>query len=170
MTKSTIFFADALQAALFDNELTGQISDGCWENSKPHDHWIRPCKAEVAIDAQNPRVEIVGHEYFKRSYNFANPMLIDVVGDRMKNIVMLAKAGYSKEIISTFDDIYDSMFYDTTPYWMQKRALFTQTFGTKEEYDRIVNTDRISTQALRKMLQEMSKIVNSGSMRNRFKL
>ena len=166
MTQTTIYFANELQVALFKNELSGQISDGYWENSRPFDHWKRICNAEIAIDSQNPRVEISSCKYFIRKYNFANSDLIDVVGDRMKNIVMLAKAGYDKKIISTFDELADVMFTDNkNEYWVNKLDLFVATFGSREEYDRIVNTNRISTAELKKMLREMSKIVNSGYYR-----
>lgn len=166
----TIYFENNLQASLFKHELAGQISDGYWENSSPRDHWQRVCRAQVTVDAQNPRVENEG-SYFLRNYNFANKELIDCVGDRMKNIVMLAQAGYDDSVISDFDEIYDSMFTDAGDgYWKVKRIKFEAIFGTKENYDRIVNTDRISTPALRTMLRRVGEIVNSGSMRNRFKL
>ncbi len=172
MSKATIYFETTLQAALYKHELVGQISDGMWENSTPRDHWIRPCEADIAVDESNPRVESV--HLFKRNYNFANTQLVDVVGDRMKNIVMLAKAGYDDSVISDFDDV-DSyshvMFAENSPneYWAKKAAKFEAVFGTKEVYDKVVMTDRISTAALKKQLRRMSEIVNSNSMRTKFK-
>lgn len=165
MQQTTIYFDNNIQAALYKHELTGQISDGMWENSVPSNHWQQPCRAQVAVDADNPRVDIAGGQYFKRNYNFANKMLVDCVGERMKNIAMLAKAGYPDDIVRSFDEVYDSMFTETHEYWVKKRALFEETFGTREGYDRVVNTDRITTAELNKMLKRMSKIVNSGSWR-----
>lgn len=160
MTQATIYFENNIQAALYRHELVGQLSDGYWENSRPSDHWKAPCRATVEVDAANPRVD---NGWFMRRYDFANRTLLDVVGDRMKNIAMLAKAGYPDNIISAFEEVYDCMFHDTNPYWMQKLALFTETFGTREEYDRVVNTDRITTAELRKTLKRMSEIVNTAA-------
>lgn len=77
---STIYFANAVQKTLFACELSGQISDGKWENSIPHSHWKAPCGADLAVDTANPR--IVGFRP-SRSYNFADVELVDIVGDRM---------------------------------------------------------------------------------------
>ncbi len=171
MTKTTIYFENNLQAALFKHELRGQISDGYWENSTPHNHWELPCRANVEVDADNPRVDIVGYNYFRRNYNFANKELVDIVGERMKNIVMLAKAGYTGSVIEAFDEVcVDRLFESTDEYWVKKSAQFVEAFGTPEKYESVLNTDRITTAELNKMLRRMSQIFNSGSMRNRFKL
>lgn len=82
----TIYFATAVQATLFTVELSGQISDGLWENSTPRGHWKDPCNAEVKVDAANPRIEGF---YPKRAYGFASPTLLECVGDRM---LMFARA------------------------------------------------------------------------------
>ena len=166
MSQATIYFQNILQAALYENELTGQISDGYWENSTPRDHYHRPCAAAIVIDSKNPRVE--SDYLFKRRYNFANKELVDCVGERMKNIVMLAKAGYDNSVIRDFDDVdsYSHVLFSTSEsneYWVKKSIKFEATFGTKEAYDKIVMTDRISTAALRKLLVEISTIVNSNS-------
>jgi hypothetical protein len=157
MIQATIYFENNIQAALYKNELVGQISDGMWENSTPHNHWQAPCRATVAVDTENPRVE---NAWFRRRYNFANKTLVDVVGDRMLNIAMLAKAGYSDDIIRQFDEVYDSMFTDANEYWAKKRALFIETFGSKDGYDQVVNTDRMQIKELKKILKRMSEIVN----------
>jgi hypothetical protein len=52
---------------------------------------------------------------------------------------------------------------ESNEYWVKKSIKFEATFGTKEAYDKIVMTDRISTAALRKLLVEISTIVNSNS-------
>ena len=78
----TIAFENEVQVALWNEELVGQLSDGMWENSRPHDHWKPWCNAEVIIDATN-----VGRDFWaqKDSYNFH--ALIEYVGDRMLAIV-----------------------------------------------------------------------------------
>lgn len=71
------------QKILFDEELSGQISDGMWENSRPYDHWEPWCGAEVVVGLN------VGRNFYakKDNYNFTNKDLLDVVGDRMVEAV-----------------------------------------------------------------------------------
>jgi BRCA1 C Terminus (BRCT) domain len=79
-----ITFANKSQLWLWESELTGQLSDGAWENSNPHDHWKELCRADVSIGT--PGMTGV---YTKRTYNFGRPDLVNVVGDRM---LFVAKA------------------------------------------------------------------------------
>lgn len=37
------------QKVIWDSELSGQISDGKWENTVPYDHWEPWCDAEVVV-------------------------------------------------------------------------------------------------------------------------
>ena len=73
------------QAILMELELKGQVSDGYWENSYPHDY--KPvCSAEVIVDPDNVGINFTP----SRAYNFASPKLIEYVGDRMQQIVLLS--------------------------------------------------------------------------------
>lgn len=62
--------------ALWDCEVTGQLSDGTWENSSPHDHWkfwsrLVPC----CDDTATPHVEVDSWARPKRTkYNIVNLM------------------------------------------------------------------------------------------------
>ena len=38
--RTQMFFAETAQALLFIAEMSGQISDGKYENSKPYNHWL----------------------------------------------------------------------------------------------------------------------------------
>lgn len=40
-TKNTgkMVLPSASAAAIWEAEITGQLSDGMWENSTPHEHW-----------------------------------------------------------------------------------------------------------------------------------
>lgn len=78
-SNDTITVTSAIQAALLEEELKGQISDGMWENTNPRNHWQRPCNATVVVGSAP------GHNFrlVKNNYNFASKALIDCVGDRM---------------------------------------------------------------------------------------
>ena len=67
-----IFLQTPSQLALWDHELTGQISDGMWENSRPHEHYQFWCRLEKKLDPQGaPRVETpCSYKILKRSYAF----------------------------------------------------------------------------------------------------
>jgi hypothetical protein len=83
---NTIYLATAVQATLYAVELTGQISDGHWENSSPQNHWKDPCRAKVKVDPVNPRIE--GFRPL-RTYGFTSPLLLECVGHHM---LMFARA------------------------------------------------------------------------------
>lgn len=86
-------FRNEAQAALFKNEISGQLSDGFWENSSPRDHYKSWNVAEVTVDPNN-----VGRAFHVRkdNYNLANKDLLDIVGDRM-----------IEEVIATTGKPYD---------------------------------------------------------------
>lgn len=83
------------QKVLWEQELSGQISDGHWENSRPNDHWRSWSSAEVVIDPEN-----VGRNFYaqRESYNFTSKDLLDVVGERMVEAVrvLTGNADYSE--------------------------------------------------------------------------
>lgn len=91
--KSTILFASVTQAALFEHELKGQLSDGLWENAAPHDHWKFWCALRVGIApaGTEPRV-VTRHTWAikKKGYNFA--ALYEIIGDRLLAIGRMARA------------------------------------------------------------------------------
>jgi hypothetical protein len=74
------------QKILFDEELSGQISDGMWENLNRRDHWQVWCDADVVVDPDN-----LGRDFWASydSYNFTHPDLLSVVKDRMLVTVRL---------------------------------------------------------------------------------
>jgi hypothetical protein len=86
-TKGKIHFSTKEAAALWDKELTGQISDGMYENSSPD--WKFWCSLDSVVDGQ------VGWEAnkapLKANYSFAG--LDKIVGDRMLSIIQGAALG-----------------------------------------------------------------------------
>ncbi len=84
----TITFRTADQAALYNHEIRGQLSDGCWENASPQNHWRPWCRAEVAVG------QISGRNFYaqKCNYNLTRPDLLDVIGKRMVAMIRLIRA------------------------------------------------------------------------------
>lgn len=111
------------QKILFEHELSGQISDGKWENSRPHSHWIPWCDASVVVDPKN-----VGRNFQpdRDSYNFNDADLIDIIGDRM-----LAYVRIGLKFGQCYVSIFDTLVFDGAVrgipdykgnYWDVKRA------------------------------------------------
>jgi len=111
------------QVVLFKHELSGQISDGHWENLNVRDHWQAWCECDVEVGTP------VGRDFWVRydRYNFCAKDLLDVVGKRMIAYVRLAKA-FSPEAVEVLEGVLDlDGNYTGLPsyegkYWEEKRA------------------------------------------------
>ncbi len=81
----TIFLPTLSAIALWHGELTGQFSDGMWENSRPMDHYKFWCGLKTCITSLDPHV-ITSSAWMctKRKYNLSS--LIACVGERMVKI------------------------------------------------------------------------------------
>jgi hypothetical protein len=81
---NTITFANSRQAAIFEHEIKGQISDGAWENSANTD-WETWCDAKVQVGYK------IGRNFKPRRVRFdlVNE-LIEHVGDRMRRYAVIA--------------------------------------------------------------------------------
>lgn len=68
-----IFLQTPSQLALWDHELTGQISDGMWEGARPNEHYQFWCRLERKLDPQGTlRVETpCSYMILKHSYSFS---------------------------------------------------------------------------------------------------
>lgn len=89
------------QKALFEQELSGQISDGAWENL-PGNHWEQWSGVTVEVG------ENVGRNFYatKDNYNFTRKDLLDIVGDRMLRYAQDV-AGIGYEWADMIDDLKD---------------------------------------------------------------
>lgn len=76
-----------IQKLLFDQELLGQISDGMWENARPHNHY-KSWFCSVVVGDQ------VGRNFYaeKDNYNFLNREMLEIIGERMVIMVRVKKA------------------------------------------------------------------------------
>lgn len=102
---TTLRLRNTAQKTLWECELQGQLSDGRWENSRPMDHWMPWCKAEVVVDPEH-----VGRDFFVRrdGYCFTERDLLSIIGDRMLEYVRAATGNpaYSeKDMIKDLRDI-----------------------------------------------------------------
>ena len=72
----TIVFPNHSCVALWTHEVTGQISDGHWENSGPRDHFRFWCSLETRVEeASKPRVEAARPWECKRWYYGLNSLV-----------------------------------------------------------------------------------------------
>jgi hypothetical protein len=128
---NTIKLATKDQVVLMVCELQGQISDGYWENARPHNHYKGVSGAEVEVANT---IDEVGLNFFtQRKYNFAAPMLLECVGDRMIKYVKFARK------FPTFPTSYiryiDSGAWMWTDKYMEKVVENFKTFGITSHTD-----------------------------------
>lgn len=66
MANNKLYFNTLSAALLYNWELTGQISDGKYENARPYDHWKWICDAEVYVDANSLNYT---NRWLRKTYN-----------------------------------------------------------------------------------------------------
>ncbi len=99
-TSGTMTLPSATAVALWHKEIVGQISDGMWENSRPHEHWQFWCRLDVVV---GPEAGLVKSDqfYWVRKNDYAlirlHQIKFDggayVLRDRMLACGRMAKAG-----------------------------------------------------------------------------
>jgi hypothetical protein len=97
----TIKLQNNAQVLLWNTELSGQVSDGYWENARPFDHYKAVSGAKAVIGD-----ELSINFYLRRKYNFAAAQLLEYVGARMRMnvLVQLTYPILSYEAIRCFDN------------------------------------------------------------------
>ncbi len=154
-------FRTEIQKLLFTNELSGQISDGQWENTRPHDHWENWCNAEILVG------DNVGRDFstIKDNYNLNSKDLLDVVGQRMINMIKVKKAlpGLPDDVCESIGDYgieqlkkYASENASNNEYW-QKKLEEVLMFATEEQLKAALAADSYNMKDLQKDLKEMKK-------------
>lgn len=152
----------AAQQALFICELQGQLSDGFWENTRPHGHWIPWCRAEVVVG------DAAGRNFpaNKDNYNFNSSELLGYIGVRMLTYARLGYAGYDPQLIRNvlrylFDEntgaytgkapTYEGEYYDKVRAQIKKLDLVAVKAAGED--------DSYTMKNMRKDLAELKKIV-----------
>lgn len=122
---NTLYVQTIEQAAAW-LELDGQISDGHWENARPHRHWEVWCDAEVRVASPD---QPAGRTFraIKDNYNLAAPALLEVVGLRMLGIVRIARRlgielAREMEFDVTLEGTVDFEPKHPGAYWDEERA------------------------------------------------
>lgn len=93
MKKNQIIFNDLVQYNLWEGELSGQLSDGKWENYRPAGAWWH-LEAVYDPNAAESHLQLY-HSYYSynRCVNVASRDLINVVGDRMRAYIAAGLVG-----------------------------------------------------------------------------
>ena len=170
INNNTVGFRNKNQVVLFEKELKGQISDGHWENSRPFGHWEIPCSAVAYVAANDSEI---GRNFQSRKYNFSDPDLLEVVGNRMQNLVKLGQAFPHIPVDELFDidsnpkeEIENWIKYSTTDksnYWQNKlnKTMALCLARTPEDLIEILtnalNSVSYGEKELKKDLNEMVK-------------
>lgn len=137
-----IHVANLAQKVLMDHELTGQISDGNWENSYPQGHWEDWCTADVVVAPDNIGINF----YPMRKYDFLNEELLKVVRTRMILYVRLS-ARFPHDKLNTLETLFHTIdsgescraseapeFHGEVPAWMANAASTSDTYKAQVEY------------------------------------
>lgn len=99
-TNGTISLPSMTAVALWNNEFLGQMSDGYWENARPHDHW-RFWVGMKAVYGELCVTSLMTNRCTKTNYNFE--ALIRDGGDRMRATGRMVRAGANaddKDVLS----------------------------------------------------------------------
>jgi hypothetical protein len=158
------------QAALFELELRGQISDGKWENV-PGDHWQPWCDATVVVAEDDQPVGRNFAHYSFRPYNFAAKDLLDVVGQRMLYTARVARTfglEFARRLQGLYImDINDGIVsFDWEPtaagkYFDDKRAAIADLLNeySREAIAQAATSNSYTMTDMRKDLRDLSKLI-----------
>ena len=125
--KGTIHFKTNEAACLFKSEITGQLSDGMWENARPSDHWQFWCDADVKADG---KCYTEGWP-MKTNYNLLS--LIKYVKEEMKDAIRFTRSRFYKPELIEFKRMLTNEFYKDSPYlpWTEEKAESENEFLVK---------------------------------------
>jgi hypothetical protein len=153
-------FRNSIQVTLFKVELSGQISDGMWENARPHNHFEVWCNANVSVDAEN-----VGRDlpYVRKSnYDFCSKELLNVIGERMV-FAMNLRVNNPDLQDAVIDRIYDVNINNLSAkceWHIKVKSTIEENFGSLENFDQ-QRRGPLAKKDLVRELQDMKKIINT---------
>jgi len=150
---NTLTLKNYVQKVLFDVEISGQLSDGQWENAYPYDHWKPWCNAEIVVG------ENIGRNFYtpKDNYGLTSTQLLDVIGERMVAQANMAEKGIDIELIREFNEYYPPKSNESSygdKYWIEKRVDCNKAFGS---YEKLQETWKGSYD-LKKVKEELREI------------
>jgi len=123
----TLTVNSKIQKALIEHELLGQLSDGYWENTRPHDHWKPWTHCDVVVGTN------IGRDFWvqKDNYDFNNPQLLSWLGGRMLAIgrgVLLELSPKMISLLCALVDIETGELH--TSSWTQWQSLANKYGGS----------------------------------------
>lgn len=145
------------QAALFQLEIVGQLSDGMWENSTPREHWRPWCKCNVVVNDKN-----VGRDFWapRDRYALASKSLLDVVGKRMLTYVKLARkygiklAGQIETVLCDLDGSFIGVKSNQSE-WYRKELETVMASVDIIDAMHVIEADTYTMRDLRRDLNEL---------------
>jgi len=159
-----INFRNRVQEVLWHVEITGQLSDGMWENSRPYDHYQPWCDATTSV-----LPTYVGHTRAwirKDSYALTSRELLGIIGERMCFAANLAfnNPTMSEGVIREYMDYQQPRNSDLKEkYWLDKHSKMLSTFGSYAALDaqRRSGPYGLDMKELIKELQDIKKIMKT---------
>lgn len=101
MANATLFLGSDIQVLLFTKVITGQLSDGYWENSKPFDHWkFWSCVDAKVIGTGTFGIEISSTMYVRcnrNNYGLERLLKFDEVRERMLTLGRSLDSSYTEK-------------------------------------------------------------------------
>ena len=172
---NVLHVANMEQKIIFFCEMQGQLSDGNWENTRPHDHWKIWCNLDwndIKVDPYD-----VGRNFYpiKDNYNFANKQLLDIVGERIiTKINLVLQLGEPilamlKEnhwgIPDSIEEYKRWLSYtsDDDSYWKDKVAKLQAAGITLELYKEALLNGTYTAKDLKKDCQGLKLACRSGT-------
>ena len=157
----TLAFRNPVQLAVWKHELTGQLSDGRWENTRPANHWHPWCFATAVVDPEN-----LGRDFWapRESYGFTSTDLLEIIGERMIMYAKLARCFPDHvEVLQKCIDINGALHiplyedHGKSTYWTDIRK-------SLEAFDMVqvqakVEADPFSLKDLKQELRDMQRII-----------
>jgi hypothetical protein len=131
---STITFKTPGAFAIWIAELTGQMSDGMWENTTPYGHWRFWSDCEVQLGDENKVETDMPWAIKKAGYNFG--ALIPYVGDRMIAYGRMAQVTLDSKAIHAAE-----YMPETFEEWCQRKEANNWKYSLVERYMESVSVD-----------------------------
>lgn len=152
-----IHFKNKEEAALWEQELLGQLSDGMFENALPRGHWRDWNSAKIFIDGK------LGHDggiFRREDYDFTPLLSNDTIRERMLGYINAVKNGKDVELS---EYLAVSPYFKTmkenkrlNDYWKKKLELVKKEYGEDLDKARDLVLKPYGLSDLKKFLSEIS--------------
>ena len=142
--RGTIFLPTAAAVAIWNCEVTGQLSDGTWENTRPHNHWELWCDLDAKVAPGEPRVDLVNpYDGYGQKTNY-NILSLQTMYERMLEPRMLKMGRFAKANGPVDKDWRGSVEYmsETMAEFLERRDGAKQTLDYVVAYLKVVTDEQ----------------------------